>query len=180
MTELRGFRFARGTIMFGAMVLPKAPPVLLVVCVALAGCDRFGSIRSDNAQAANAAAPDQAKAAADRPDAKAAGAGLAGKPDGAVPAGSGNLAASGTAAIDRAYMTGRWTDDDDDCDRAADFFADGRFVPASGPEGLWSLNGDRLSIVAQGNTFTVQLVPIDANAMTVVNADGSLGRSTRC
>ena len=82
--------------------------------------------------------------------------------------------------IDRAYMLGRWTDDEDDCDKAADFFADGRFVPASGPEGLWSLNGDRLSIVANGNTFTVQLVPIDQNRMTVVNADGSLGQSTRC
>ena len=90
------------------------------------------------------------------------------------------VAGSGAAAIDRAYMLGRWTDHDDDCDRAADFFADGRFVPASGPEGLWSLNGDRLSIVSEGNTFTVQLVPIDRNTMTVVNADGSLGRSTRC
>lgn len=167
--------------MFRAMAFPKALPALLVACVALAGCDRFGSIRSDNAQTANGAAPEQAKTPAPVPqDAKAAGPGLGGKPDGAVQAGSGNLAGGAPSGIDRAYMIGRWSDDDDDCDRAADFFADGRFVPATGPEGLWSLSGDRLSIVSQGNTFTVQLVPIDRDSMTVVNADGSLGQSTRC
>ena len=165
--------------MFGGMTFPKGLPTLLVAFVALAGCDRFGSIRSDNAQTANTANPLPGKAADGAgQQAKGSGAGLGGKPEGAIQAGSGNLAGGAPAGIDRAYMIGRWTDDD--CDRAADFFADGRFVPATGAEGLWSLNGDRLSIVSQGNTFTVQLVPIDRDSMTVVNADGSLGRSTRC
>lgn len=164
-------------------MMPTRAAALLAASLALAGCDRFGSIRSDNAQTANAATPsapagNDAESGLSQPKAPAAG--LGGKPDGALQAGSGSLAGGGSAAIDRAYMAGRWTDHDDDCDRAADFFADGRFVPASGPEGLWSLSGDRLSIVSAGNTFTVQLVPIDRHSMTVVNADGSLGRSTRC
>jgi hypothetical protein len=29
-------------------------------------------------------------------------------------------------------------------------------------------------------TLTIRIVPIDQNTMTVINADGSLGRSTRC
>jgi hypothetical protein len=157
---------------------------VLAACVALAGCDRFGSIRSDNEAAANAAIPapaegDKNAGGAGRQGPSGDGAGLAARNNGAIQAGSGT-AGGGQAVIDRAYMLGRWTDDEDDCDKAADFFADGRFVPAAGPEGLWSLNGDRLSIVANGNTFTVQLVPIDQNRMTVVNADGSLGQSTRC
>lgn len=159
----------------------KGAVALLAASLALSGCDRFGSVRSDNAQAANGAAPAVVKSADPaRPNPRAAGDGLSGRPDGAVQAGSGSLAGGGPESLDRAYMVGRWTDDDDDCDRAADFFADGRFVPATGSEGLWSLTGDRLSIVSQGARFTVQLVPIDRDSMTVVNADGSLGHSTRC
>ncbi|HST37547.1 MAG TPA: hypothetical protein VLK25_13090 [Allosphingosinicella sp.] len=157
---------------------------VLAACVALAGCDRFGSIRSDDNATANAAAPAEGAGGISAGNArqKAAngdGAGLAARNDGAIQAGSG-MAGGGRLTIDRAYMLGRWTDDEDDCDKAADFFADGRFVPASGPEGLWSLDGDRLSIVANGNTFTVQLIPVDQNRMSVINADGSLGQSTRC
>lgn len=158
---------------------------MLAACAGLAGCDRFGSIRSDGNAAANAAAPAPATGGEPggggiRQSAEAGGPGLGAGNNGAIPAGAGTATKSGGAAIDRAYMLGRWTDHDDDCERAAGFFADGRFVPASGPEGLWSLNGDRLSIVSGGNTFTVQLVPIDRDSMTVVNADGSLGQSTRC
>lgn len=158
---------------------------MLAACVALAGCDRFGSIRSGDNAAANAAAVTPATggepaSGAGRRSAGAKETGLGGSNNGAIQASAGTAAGTGAAAIDRAYMMGRWTDHDEDCDKAADFFADGRFVPASGPEGLWSLNGDRLSIVSDGNTFTVQLVPIDRNSMTVINADGSLGQSSRC
>ena len=156
---------------------------MTAACLALAGCDRFGSIRSDSNATANASAPAPAAAAkpanARQQSAETGGPGLGGKNNGAIQAGSGT-AGAGQAVIDRAYMVGRWTDHGADCDQAADFFADGRFVPPSGPEGLWSLSSDRLSIVANGNTFTVQLVPVDQNRMTVVNADGSLGHSTRC
>jgi hypothetical protein len=168
----------------GLKMKARGAAAVIAACAALAGCDRFGSIRSDSNAAANASAPAPAtggKSADDagRQSADANGAGLGAKNNGAIQAGSGT-AGGGQLVIDRAYMLGRWTDDEDDCDKAADFFADGRFVPASGPEGLWNLNGDRLTIVANSNTFTVQLVPIDQNSMTVVNADGSLGQSTRC
>lgn len=159
-----------------------AASVVLAACVTLAGCDRFGSMKSqtnDSAAAAPANAVAAKPGAAPGQAASDPGTGLAGKTDGAVQAGSGTAGSGGSAVIDRAYMVGRWSDDDD-CDRAADFFADGRFVPAAGQEGLWNLNGDRLTIVAGGATHSVQLVPIDRNAMTVVNADGSLGQSTRC
>ena len=50
---------------------------------------------------------------------------------------------------------------------------------ANGGTGLWNLAGDRLTMTGR-STATLQIVPIDQNTMTVVNADGSLGRSTRC
>jgi len=152
--------------------------------IALAGCQQLGGgVSADGDSTANAAT---APAAAGKPaggggnvqTAADPGPGLGGKDQGGAIRASAGTAGGG--GIDRAFMLGRWTDDEDDCDRAADFFADGRFVPPDGREGVWSLAGDRLTMTREGETFTVQLVPIDRNSMTVVNADGSLGRSTRC
>lgn len=81
-------------------------------------------------------------------------------------------------ALDRAYVIGRWTDDQD-CSNAVDFVEDGRFVASNGNEGLWLLVGDRLTMRG-GSSLTLRIVPVDRDTMTVVNPDGALGRSTRC
>jgi len=143
--------------------------------LALTACERLGIGGGD---AANASANGSANASADAdkdPAAnQAAGAGLGSKDPavGAAPA------AAGGAALDRNYIVGRWTDNGD-CSVAVEFGMDGRFTANTGAGGLWNLDGDRLTM--SGNqTATIRIVPIDQDTMTVVNSDGSLGRSTRC
>lgn len=86
--------------------------------------------------------------------------------------------ASGTVRLDRAYVMGRWTDDGN-CANAIEMHSDGRFTAANGNQGLWNLDGDRLTM--QGTSaITLRVVPIDQNVMNLVNPDQSLGRSTRC
>jgi len=80
---------------------------------------------------------------------------------------------------DPAFLAGRWTDNGD-CAAAVQFDLGGRFATHDGAAGRWTLNGDRLTMSGDSATLTIQIVPIDRNAMNVVNADGSLGRSTRC
>jgi hypothetical protein len=80
--------------------------------------------------------------------------------------------------LNRAYLIGHWTDDDD-CNNAIEFTQDGRFITASGGEGIWMLERDRLTMTGRA-TATIRIIPIDRNTITVINEDGSLGRSTRC
>ena len=143
--------------------------------VTLAGCDRLGGGRtagnaangSGNASTGNAAGAD-----ANQAQGADAEGGKLNEGGGAVPA------ASGPVQLDRAYIMGRWTDDED-CDSVIEFAQDGRFIAANGGTGLWNLDGDELTMSGR-ETATLRIVPIDQNTMTVVNADGSLGRSTRC
>jgi hypothetical protein len=93
-------------------------------------------------------------------------------PTGATQAGSGNV------TLDRAFMMGRWTDNGD-CNNSVNFASDGSFTTANGTGGLWRLAGDQLTMTGS-STLTLQVEPVDQNTMTVINADGSLGRSTRC
>lgn len=80
--------------------------------------------------------------------------------------------------LNAAYVTGQWTDDGN-CKGAITFHRDGRFSTAEGGTGLWVLDGDRLTLQGQA-TASLRIVPIDRDTMNVINADGSLGRSTRC
>lgn len=141
--------------------------------MSLAACDQLGigQMGGDNATANSAVngAADADKDATGGNAAEAAG----GKDDAGAP---------GAATLDRAFLVGRWTDDGN-CSTTgptvAEFRSDGRFVAANGTGGLWNLAGDRLTLTGS-STLTLQVVPIDQNTMTVVNPDGSLGRSTRC
>jgi len=142
------------------------------VVLTLAGCNR-GATNANataNAAAGNAAKP--ADGAANQAAAQTADAGKLNEGGGAIPAGS------STIRLDRTFLLGRWTDDND-CDNVIEFNQDGGFVAANGGTGLWNLDGDRLTLTGN-QTATLRVVPIDQNTMTVVNADGSLGRSTRC
>jgi hypothetical protein len=134
--------------------------------LAVAGCNRSAPTANP---AANAVAPANQAA----PQTAASGKPSDGGGGGAIPATS-----SGTVNLDRTFLLGRWTDDND-CSNVIEFRQDGGFVAASGGTGLWNLEGDELTL--SGNqTATLRIRPIDQNTMTVINADGSLGRSTRC
>ncbi len=143
--------------------------------LALAGCNRgMNATTSANNAAGNAAAARPAGSLGSNAAApQTADAGKLNEGGGAIPATS-----SGTVRLDRTYMMGRWTDDGD-CSKAIEFTQDGRFITASGAGGLWDLDGDRLTMTGN-QTATIRVRPIDQNVMTVINQDGSLGRSTRC
>ena len=124
--------------------------------LSLAGCNRIGvgTNMSANAATGNATAAKPADAAANQAAAQSADAGKLNAGGGAVPASS-----SGTVTLDRAYMMGRWTDDND-CSNVIEFNQDGGFVAANGGTGLWNLDGDRLTMTGR-DTATIRISPID-------------------
>ena len=144
----------------------------------LTACDRLGlgggsastNSSSNAATSSTNGSAGNASASADGPK-PADGTGVQ-TPTGATPAGS------GTITLDRAFMMGRWTDDGD-CSNSVNFASDGSFTAANGTGGLWRLAGDQLTMTGS-STLTLQIEPVDQNTMTVINPDGSLGRSTRC
>ena len=92
--------------------------------------------------------------------------------------GPGPAPAPPAIAVDAAYLVGRWRGDNDgDC--GSSFNSDGSWTERNGGSGSWSLSGDRLTLTAN-TTIVVQVVPIDANTMTLVQPDGSLARANRC
>lgn len=144
--------------------------------VTLAGCDRFGG-GGTASNASNAAAGNAATASSGGAGNSAAPSADAG---GKLNEGGGATAAAapGPVQLDRTFMMGRWTDNDD-CGNVIEFTQDGRFIAANGGTGLWNLDGDRLTMSGR-DTGTIRIVPIDQDTITVINQDGSLGRSTRC
>jgi hypothetical protein len=144
--------------------------------LSLAGCDKLGlgGGTSGNASVNAAGASNvSGNALASGNVSGDAGGGKLNGGGGATPAGAG-----GAVNLDRTYLMGRWTDDGN-CGNVIEFTSDGRFIAANGGTGLWNLAGDQLTMTGSA-TATIQIVPIDQNTMTVVNTDGSLGRSTRC
>ncbi|MBV9881561.1 MAG: hypothetical protein JO276_00965 [Sphingomonadaceae bacterium] len=84
----------------------------------------------------------------------------------------------GRVALDSAFLVGLWTDDDD-CADAIRFAGNGEFVAANGGTGRWALQGDRL-MLAGSSLVAVRIAIHDADTIDVINADGSVGHSTRC
>jgi hypothetical protein len=141
---------------------------------ALAGCNQAGGNASNSASNAAANATDGKDGAG---NSAAADAGTA-TPGGKDPAGA-TPASSGAINLDRTFLIGRWSDTGDCRGDVITFNQDGSFLAANGGGGLWNLDGDRLTMTGRA-TATVRVAPIDQDTMTVINADGSLGRSTRC
>lgn len=147
----------------------------------LASCGPLGTAgKADDERSANrsaAVAPAVPVASQAKANPAGDGTGLANVDSGAVRA---SAAVNGEAVIiDRAYLLGRWTDNGN-CDNAVDFSPDGRFRGFDGTIGMWTVAADRLTVTTAQRTVTMQIVPVDQNRLTVVNADGSLGQSTRC
>ena len=101
------------------------------------------------------------------------------------PAAAGNnvsTASAGTAApgaLSRAFLIGRWTDNND-CNNTITFAADGTFTVPGGGSGVWVLDGDRLTFTGNAGTRSARVQAPDANTILLLNDDGSAGRSTRC
>ena len=101
-----------------------------------------------------------------------------GPPNGFVPPEPGPAPTPGPITVDAAYLVGRWTSaGEGDC--SSSFNNDGTFTARDGGQGMWNLAGDRLTLSGT-STVTLQVVPVDANTMTLVQADGSLVRAVRC
>jgi hypothetical protein len=114
------------------------------------------------AQAAQPGAADQPPQGGDQ------GGGQPGPPAGSAPA--------GPATVDASYIIGRWTSDGV-CNSG--FSSDGTFDAGDGGRGSWTLAGDRLTLTGTSRV-TLQVVPVDANNMTMIQPDGSSIRVTRC
>jgi hypothetical protein len=82
------------------------------------------------------------------------------------------------ARLDSAFLIGAWTDDGD-CGHAMQFIGNGRFVAAAGGTGSWDLKGNRLTLSGTG-IVVVRLIVRGPDRVDVINADGSVGHSTRC
>ena len=155
-----------------------AIPAAAAALLALSGCNRLGvngnaTANAATGNAAGAAAKPAGGASGNMTAPQTADAGKLNAGGGAIPAVS-----SGTVALDRTYMLGRWTDDDD-CDKAIEFTPDGRFIALDGGTGLWNLDGNRLTVTGN-STLVFRISPIDQNTMTVIDGNGALSRSTRC
>ena len=144
---------------------------LTTAAAALAGlsaCDMLGLGGNDSA-GGNAAANTVAANATDMNSGLAAPGGK----DPAVPA-----ATSPGGAVTPAFLTGRWTDNND-CNATIEFRDDGSFVLPNGGTGYWTLNGDRLTF--QGSsTVSAQISAPNADTIMLTHANGTVGRSTRC
>lgn len=153
----------------------KAMAIAAMALMALAGCNKFGGGVSTTTNSTNTTTTTNSASAGSSNGSQSADANKPTTGGGAVPA---SAPGTGGAMLDRAYLLGHWTDNGD-CGKAIAFNQDGSFVNADGGRGLWNLDGDRLTMTG-GSTVSVRVTPIDQNTLTVINADGSLGRSTRC
>jgi hypothetical protein len=133
--------------------------VVLAIVPALAACDRMGAGGGGDANAAANAAT-----AAGGKDPAAA--------NGAAPA-------AGSTQVTREFLVGRWTDNND-CNNTITFAADGTFTVPGGGTGLWVLDGERLTFQGAQGSRTARVQAPTPDAITLIQADGSIGRSTRC
>jgi len=85
-------------------------------------------------------------------------------------------APAGTPTVDTSYLIGRWTSDGI-CNSG--FNADGSFESGDGSRGYWTLAGDRLTLTGT-SSMTLQVIPVDANNMTLIQPNGAPIRASRC
>lgn len=85
--------------------------------------------------------------------------------------------ASAPLSLNRTFLIGLWTDDDD-CEHAVEFLGDGRYFSGSSG-GIWQLDGNELTLTSD-NILVIRVVPLDDDTIGVLGEDGSVGESTRC
>lgn len=142
----------------------------------LTACDALGLGGNQNAGGGNATNTIATNATTDTGNGTAD---AGGKEPGAA-GGGGNVSQGSTpfnGEVTRDFLVGRWTDNND-CSSTIEFRADGSFVAPTG-QGLWVLDGDRLTFQGQRSVSARVQAP-DANTIMLIHDDGSVGRSTRC
>jgi len=146
-----------------------------MVLASLTACDALGLNGSDSAAGNGAAAANAVST--NTADANAAAPAAGGK-DPLAGGGATPASTPFTGEVTTAFLVGRWTDTGD-CTKTIDFRDDGTFVTADGGQGMWVLTGDQLTF--QGtSTISAQVSAPNADTIMLRNADGSVGRSTRC
>ncbi|MEA3015262.1 MAG: hypothetical protein QOD42_3807 [Sphingomonadales bacterium] len=87
-------------------------------------------------------------------------------------------AAAPGAALDRAFVIGRWGPDAA-CSQIVEFHADGSVTPPQGSS--WTMTGNRLTMSLPGRpVVTTTLTRINDNEMTATRLDGSTFTMFRC
>jgi len=150
---------------------------LAALLVTLAGCNQLGGSAGNASNSSSNASAGNASAAKESGAGNEVAATDSGAPGGKDSTGA-SQASSGAVTLDRAFLLGSWADNGD-CSKAIAFAQDGSFRNADGSAGLWNLEGNQLTLTGS-STASVRISPIDQNTITVINPDGSLGRSTRC
>ena len=168
--------------------------VAILALVALAGCDRLGfgpktevtSNQTAQGETEAAAGNDAASARAPIADAGVTSSrslsGLIGggeaavgdKVPGAIPAG-----ADAGGAISRQALFGDWADDRS-CKQVTRLRPDGTFLADNGGEGEWTLAGNELVLAVPAGNVVFRIQSLDGDTVTLVGADGNVGRSYRC
>lgn len=163
--------------MFAAMAL-----------VALCGCDQLGGIfggggevTANNMQVGNSTAGGKDTS---NGNIQVSDAGITNSRSFLAPAGNNVDDAGGKVpdagqAFNSGMLVGRWGDFGDCSKNVIEILGDGTFRAAGG-EGNWVLEGNRLIFSGNRDTITLTLQSLDANSLTAVQPDGSVGRSQRC
>lgn len=76
-------------------------------------------------------------------------------------------------------LVGGWTDNGD-CNDTIEMRDDNSFVMSDGGQGSWALEGNALTLSGEAGRVKIQIEMQSEDAMSITNADGSPGRSTRC
>ena len=78
------------------------------------------------------------------------------------------------------FLIGSWGDNGD-CKAPVILNGDGTFVmAATGAQGQWQLNENRLIMAGQGGIFELRLTFMDQSTLQITNPDNSVGYSQRC
>ncbi len=78
------------------------------------------------------------------------------------------------------FLIGSWGDNGD-CKAPVVLNGDGTFVmAATGGQGQWQLNENRLIMAGQGGIFELRVAIIDQSTLQITNPDNSVGVSQRC
>jgi hypothetical protein len=154
--------------------------------VALSGCNQlsgiFGGADGNEAQANNMSSGGKDPAPG---NVQVADAGITSSRSFQPPAGAPSAPAGGKVPVagqvfDASLLVGRWGDFGDCTKNVIDFLPNGVFRTATGGEGAWTLEGNRLTFSGGQGTITLTLQSLDANGLIAAQPDGTVGRSQRC
>ena len=150
-----------------------------ILTIAAAGCMLVGLGACDALGIGGGAATETASNASANAAADNASANATAAENGAKDTAEGNASAEFDGEVTHAFLVGRWTDNND-CNNTITFAEDGSFTVPGGGEGLWVLDGDRLTFQGAAGSRSARIQAPTADTIMLIHDDGSVGRSTRC